>query len=165
MLTARVGAGASVQGGSDGSPSTVTLPSTTITAPGGKQGTGSQPGTSSQHDGVGGAGYSGGGGHETTGYSGGSNGGHGQGSAVGPGGSGTGEDVTAYALSHFTLSPGQGGQGGGQGGLWGGGGGGVLVGGAGPTRDHSQGEGYGGGGGYDGSNTSGLDGVILVEVV
>ena len=163
MLTARVGAGASIEGGSDGSPSTVTLPSTTITAPGGKRG-GLVPHTT-QKDGVGGAGYSGGGGHKSSGYSGGYNGSSGQGSAGGPGGSGTGEDVTAYALSHFTLSPGQGGQGGGQGGQWGGGGGGVLVGGAGPARDHSQGEGYGGGGGGTPAHFAGLPGVILVEVV
>ena len=168
MITARVGAGASVQGGSDGSPSTVRLPSSTITAPGGKQGTGSQPGTSSQHKGRGGAGYSGGGGHESNGYPGGYNGGPGQGTAGGPGGSGTGEDVTTYALTHFTLSPGQGGQWGGHGGQFGGGGGGVLVGGAGPARDHTQGEGYGGGGGGKGPEGvyfAGLPGVILVEVV
>ena len=85
----------------------------------------------------GGAGYSGGGGGgRSSGGNGGSNGGKGHGGSGwsggnGDGGRGTGEDIRNYALSGFTLSPGQGGQPeGGYGPVQrgGGGGGGVLVG-------------------------------------
>ena len=150
-LTAKVGVG-----GSNGQPSRVRLPGNTgIFAPGGLWG-----------DGPGGAGYSGGGGYNNN-ANGGSNGNDGgQGSNSNVGGSGTWEDITAYQLSEFTLSPGQGGQSYNDGHYhYGGGGGGVLVGGSGPSRHQYQGEGYGGGGGLDGSNHSGLPGVILVEVV
>ena len=166
-LRAEVGAGGG--GNNDGQPSRVRLFGTiwhqyrTIIAPGGQSGSGNE----------GGVGYSGGGGFGgSSGGVGGSNGNDGgQGSSY-AGGSGTWEDITAYQLSEFTLSPGQGGQPyrHSSSSYYGGGGGGVLVGGSGPSRDNQyQGEGYGGGGGgwYDGSrlHQDGLPGVILVEVV
>ena len=161
-LRAQVGAGGSYN--SNGQPSKVRLQGTAgIFAPGGHRGwDGDEDGST---------GYSGGGGSSggyasTYGGNGGSNGndgGHGSGSYSYPGGSGTWEDITAYQLTEFTLSPGQGGQS--YQGSFGGGGGGVLVGGTGPSRSQYQGEGYGGGGAYDGSTWSGLPGVILVEVV
>ena len=102
-LTARVGAGGSAQ--SHGSPSIVTLADTTITAGGGKAG------GNSTNNYAGGAGYSGGGGYsQSSGVNGGTNGGDGGDGGYYSGGSGTGEDITAYELTHFTLSPGQGGQ-------------------------------------------------------
>ena len=126
----------------------------------------------SGHDLSGGEGYSGGGGWgQSSGGIGGSNGndgGQGSGSYGGAGGTGSWEDITAYELAEFTLSPGQGGQS--DIGIYGGGGGGVLVGGQGPSRSQCQGEGYGGGGCRDSTDGSvpplpGLPGVILVEVV
>ena len=156
-LWAEVGAGGSGSG-IDGQLSRVRLYGTiwhqyrTIIAPGGLGG-GSRAGS---------AGYSGGGGYDNN-ANGGSNGNDGgQGNSY-AGGSGTWEDITAYQMSEFTLSPGQGGQP--YDNYYGGGGGGVLVGGLGPSRSQHKGEGYGGGGGYDGSNYNGLPGVILVEVV
>ena len=83
-------------------------------------------------------------------------------------GSGTGEDISRYYMSKFTVSPGKGGQSNGDSG---GGGGGVLGGGKGPSRNQYQGEGYGGGGASEYYNQyasiiyKGLPGVILVEVV
>ena len=97
-------------------------------------------------------------------YNGGSNGGDGYGSSsIGSFGHGTQEDLRLYPMRNFRLSPGVGGdeyvtkEG------WhmGGGGGGVLVNGRGPQRrSHYQGEGYGGGGGWN----EGLPGVVLIEV-
>ena len=90
-------------------------------------------------------------------------------------GHGTGEDILAYKMENFVLTPGAGGN------YydyeqyehWGGGGGGVLINGDGPMRDSDyQGEGYGGGGCGHRSNGSkwewietGLQGVNLLEVV
>ena len=146
------------------------MPHTTITVPGGKVG---YYVTVTGYEGNGGDGYSGGGGGgKSYGGNGGSNGGKGHwgggwGGDNGDGGRGTGEDIRNYALSGFTLSPGQGGQPEGGYGpvqMGGGGGGGVLVGGSGPARSQYQGEGYGGGGGYGGSSRKGLNGVIIVSV-
>ena len=114
------------------------------------------------YSGAGGAGYSGGGGGGG-GYSagdGGSNGGDGK-DGYGSGGAGTGEDVSLYLFSAWTLGPGAGGKHAGANGYYGGGGGGILVNGEGPERDpyHHAGAGYGGGDGY----ASGRPGVILIE--
>ena len=89
-------------------------------------------------------------------FSGGSNGGNGPGEEAGKG---SGDDLSAYPMEHFTLTPGKGGAG-----LTNdrfcGGGGGVLVDGEGPERKSPHvGEGYGGGGG-----TSAQAGIILIEV-
>ena len=121
---------------------------------------------------LGGDGYSGGGGWGQPGCDGGTDGSDGE-DCFYDGGHGTGDDVTAYKMDNFVLTPGAGGK------YYynftisnyryGGGGGGVLVNGDGPQRySDIQGEGYGGGGGphkvsgvwhYDG-----LPGVILMEV-
>ena len=169
-LAVRVGAG----GHRTGAPSTVRMADSTIVARGGQ----------SKSNGAGGDGYCGGGGvggHDGNGWYyggiGGTNGGKGgQGTITyprhphhyqgGAGGRGTGEDITSYTMSEFTVSPGQGGE---YNAVHGGGGGGVLVGGWGPARSQPQGEGYGGGGGLglEGfqTTTAGLAGVVLVEVV
>jgi len=119
----------------------------------------------------GGDGYSGGGGHGTEGNcDGGTDGSDGEDCYYGDGGHGTGEDVTAYKMDNFVLTPGAGGKSVSDGviGYYGGGGGGVLVNGQGPQRDNeTQGEGYGGGGGYHDDSVVhhyGLPGVILIEV-
>ena len=161
VITAKVGDG---RNGYDGYPSTVILPRfATVTARGGKQGQGGN---------MGGNGYSGGagGGHPRfggAGWSGGSNGGNGNG--YGRGGMGTGENLAAYTLDHFKLSPGQGGKyyhdSNDNNFYYGGGGGGVLVDYDGPSTSPWQGKGYGGGGGGNHSSEEGLPGVILVEVV
>ena len=111
-LKARVGAGASSgnnnQQNSAGRASTVRLPGTNIIAPGGLRAGSSGGGRN------GGDGYSGGGGGgwSSGGYGGtnGNDGGDGSGHSNGDGGSGTWEDITAYEMTEFTLSPGQGGQ-------------------------------------------------------
>ena len=124
--------------------------------------------------GRGGDGFSGGGGNGGLdryrygqGGRGGSNGGDGHGGFEGTeyeshnGGSGSGEDVSLYTFTSWTLAPGAGGSNNGGGG---GGGGGVLVNGEGPERSVYQGQGFGGGGnGYSGYG-DGLQGVILLEV-
>ena len=115
----------------------------------------------------GGDGYSGG---SAGGYTGGFDGGYGGDDGDFRGGSGTGEDITSYRLTHWALTPGAGGKvypeacsddGG-----CGGGGGGVLVDGTGPSTNNSYtGQGFGGGGagvtsiGYE----CGLQGIILLE--
>ena len=89
----------------------------------------------------------------------------------GPGGNGTGEDLSMYHMEHWEITPGVGGKE-----MWesdpscqlGGGGGGVLVNGVGPDRiDDGQGEGYGGGGNHavrNNKEVGGLRGVVLIEV-
>ena len=169
VITAKVGDG---RNGYDGYPSTVILPRfATVTARGGKQGW-----YQGQGGNMGGNGYSGGagGGHPRfggAGWSGGSNGGNGNGYGNGNmrGGMGTGENLAAYTLDHFKLSPGQGGKyyhdSNNNNFYYGGGGGGVLVDYDGPSTSPWQGKGYGGGGGGNHSSEEGLPGVILVEVV
>ena len=108
----------------------------------------------------GGDGYSGGGEYAREGYfgsDGGSNGGDGEASH---GGSGTGENISDYTFTAWTLTPGAGGKYD-DFDTYGGGGGGVLVEGLGPAAFEVQGQGYGGGGG---GLTNGLQGVILLEV-
>ena len=128
------------------------------------------PGHGSYVGGVGADGYSGGGGYGyDSGCDGGTDGGDGEDCDYAHGGRGTGDDVTAYKMENFVLTPGDGGYYSGSGYRYGGGGGGVLVNGDGPQRDSvNQGEGYGAGGGphfvsgvghYDG-----FPGVILMEV-
>ena len=133
-----------------------------------------QPGQDSPDGalGRGGDGFSGGGGNGGLdrygqGGRGGSNGGDGHGGYEGTeyeshnGGSGSGEDISFYTFTSWTLAPGAGGSNNGGGG---GGGGGVLVNGVGPERSVYQGQGFGGGGnGYSGYG-DGLQGVILLEV-
>ena len=113
----------------------------------------------------GGAGYSGGGGGGQVSTlspagDGGSNGGGGK-DGFNSGGAGTGEDVSVYLFSAWTLGPGAGGKHttihGGN--YYAGGGGGVLVDGEGPPGG-CKGAGYGGGGG---DAASGHPGVILIE--
>ena len=170
MLEARVGAGR--YSWRDGYPSIVTfygpMSGTTVTANGG------QPSRNPYN--IGGAGYSGGGGRgydpdygcTNCGSWGGRDGSKGYDGNCGVGGSGTGENIRSYALSHFTLSPGYYGEPKISHGV-GGGGGGVMVDGNGPSALTWHGQGYGGGGGYDPGNSggysTGLDGVILLEVV
>jgi len=106
---------------------------------------------------LGGDGYSGGGGYNKC--NGGSDGGGGEsGEGESTGGSGTGEDITSYALQYYKLSPGAGGQ---HRGFYGGGGGGVLVDGAGPDGPIDNGQGYGGGGTHDTGNS----GVVILEFI
>ena len=81
------------------------------------------------------------------------------------GGSGTGDDVSSFTFTAWSLTAGSGGNS-----MFGaGGGGGLLVNGAGPIRpQQSEGEGYGGGGAGGGrsgiENPNGLPGVILIEI-
>lgn len=125
-----------------------------ITAEGGQAGKGDST--------FGGDGFSGGGGGFCT-SDGGSDGSDG-GAECNNAGYGTGEDISNYILTSWTLTPGAGGdyyspsQY-----LGGGGGGGVMVNGLGPEATHYHGRGYGGGGG--GFSKYGLQGVILLEVV
>ena len=124
-----------------GEPSTVTIVNTgeTITAGPGQDGHSSTVG--------GGDGYCGGGG--SAGYTdhiggyGGTNGGDGEDGTDGQGGKGTGEDISQFTFTSWSLSPGAGGSE--YYGAYGGGGGGVLVDGAGPEATMYQGQGYGGG--------------------
>ena len=114
-------------------------------------------------------GYSGGGGGASPGCDGGTDGSDGKDCDY-DGGHGTGDDVTAYKMDNFVLTPGAGGKyfyDSIDGYNYGGGGGGVMVNGQGPQRDSdNQGEGYGGGGGrhYSRGTYDGLPGVILMEV-
>ena len=120
-----------------------------------------QPGQDGQDSFTGGDGYCGGGG--AYGGGGGSGGSDGQDGSFGRGGAGTGEDVSLYTFTTWTLTPGAGGQPGqvhGQGG----GGGGLLVDGAGPQASKYQGQGYGGGANGYYTDPDGLPGLILIEV-
>ena len=114
-------------------------------------------------------GYSGGGGYgNNSGCDGGSDGSDGEDCSYGEGGHGTGDDVTAYKMENFVLTPGAGGNYYYTGWYYGGGGG-VLVNGEGQQQDSlNQVEGYGGGGGYRRvsgvTHGYGLPGVILMEV-
>ena len=107
-------------------------------------------------------GYSGGGQYEFPichgGSDGGSDGSDGEGSR---GGSGTGEDISEYVFTAWTLTPGAGGIHY-EDGCYGGGGGGVMVDGAGPDTDQYTGQGFGGGG--SGRGTNGLEGLVLLEI-
>ena len=146
--------------GDQGQSSHVTLSSgDTVTA---------QPGQNAQGT-TGGDGYSGGGGSASSssaGNYGGTDGGDGHDGDYGDGGHGTGEDVSLYSFTTWSLSPGAGGQpyydyashyyGGG-------GGGGLMVDGAGPQANSYQGAGYGGGG-YGYGDGDGLQGLILIEI-
>ena len=78
---------------------------------------------------------------------------------------GTGEDISEYTFTSFTLTPGAGGEYYyvNQYSSYGGGGGGVLVNGWGPEAKQGEGKGYGGGEG--GHLRDGLRGVILLEIV
>ena len=113
----------------------------------------------------GGDGYSGGGGgggfsNVNVGGDGGTDGGDGV-DGYYTGGAGTGEDISLYTFTTWSLGPGAGGQHD----NYGGGGGGLMVDGAGPQASSYQGVGYGGGGGgYSGSHKYGLQGVILIEI-
>merc|ERR1712227_710773 len=123
-----------------------------------------QPGENGQGY-VGGSGYSGGGGGSGSSSrvagDGGSNGGDGEDGSGGNGGSGTGQDVSLFTFTTWSLGPGAGGrQYSGVNFNYGGGGGGVLVNGAGPQGNIYQGAGYGGGG----RNGAGHPGLILVEI-
>ena len=154
----------SLKEGGERQPSVVTINNQTIEA---------APGQNGAYGGSGSEGYSGGGGSGQDCCKGGSNGGDGEsgrsyGGGVSKGGTGSGEDITAYKMNNFELTPGAGGKHASQYNayFYGGGGGGILVNGEGPQMysDH-QGQGYGGGGCQSLSNYGGLPGVILVEVV
>ena len=103
----------------------------------------------------GGDGYSGGGDSSNNG---GSDGSKGDGTYEG---SGSGLDISTISLKYHMLSPGNGGVSS----YAGGGGGGVLVDNIGPSCVISQGEGYGGGGGYQNEqgSSNGLQGIVLIE--
>ena len=110
---------------------------------------------------VGGDGYSGGGGYGTG--SGGSNGGDGE---VGDdedseAGRGSGLDLSSISLKSFTLTPGKGGVGVS---FYGGGGGGVVVNGRKPESEQCGGQGFGGGGGYNGFVNAVSPGCVLIEL-
>ena len=85
-------------------------------------------------------------------------------------GHGTGEDISSYKLTGWTLSPGTGGTYYMNGaGYIEGAGGGVLINGEGPAADKHTGEGYGGGAsgispGGVASNREAVQGAILLEV-
>ena len=121
----------------------------------------------------GGTGYSGGGGYgfgdpsgggseDPSGGDGGCDGGDGETGTSGTGGRGTGEDVSLYTFTTWSLAPGAGGE------VYylfyGGGGGGVMVDGAGPEASQYQGQGYGGGGNGYPDYGDGLPGLILLEI-
>ena len=154
VITAQVGqGGVNYNTGYWAQPTTLAFSSgETVTAEPGEYGNGN-----------GGNGYCGGGGYGSSETGdGGTNGGNGQDSFAGAGGRGTGENVAAYSLRTWSLTPGAGGRHTGT--LFGGGGGGVLVDGAGPdTETDYQGRGYGGGGSGP-HHGSGLPGVILMEI-
>ena len=126
--------------------------------------------SSGVHDG--GIGYcGGGGGGRNSGYAGagGTNGGNGGGGSDSSGGHGTGEDISRYTFTTWTITPGAGGEvfHANSGGMHhGGGGGGILVDGKGPFGLWSvyRGEGYGGGGGGISMTSPGQQGVILMEI-
>ena len=110
---------------------------------------------------VGGDGYSGGGGYGTG--RGGTDGGDGE---VGDdedseAGKGSGLDLSSISMKSFILTPGKGGVGES---FYGGGGGGVVVNGKKPEVEHCGGEGYGGGGGYNGFVNAVSAGCVLIEL-
>ena len=92
----------------------------------------------------------------------GSDGGDGEEGSGGSGGRGTGQDVSLYTFTTWSLTPGAGGR------VFsyygGGGGGGVMVDGAGPEASQYQGQGYGGGGNGYPDYGDGLPGLILLEI-
>ena len=131
-----------------------------------------QPGQDGQGD-DGGDGYSGGGANGSSGHGGdgGTDGGNGENGWIGSsghqgtGGSGTGEDISVYSFTTWTLAPGDGGVQYANG--CGGGGGGILVDGEGPQSSEYRGQGYGGGAAGctgDVGDEAGLQGVILIEI-
>ena len=110
----------------------------------------------------GGSGYCGGGGGGlSSAGDGGTDGGDGKAGSTGSGGKGSGQDVSLYTFTTWSLTPGAGGR------VFsyygGGGGGGVMVDGAGPEASQYQGQGYGGGGNGYGKYGEGLPGLILME--
>ena len=122
-----------------------------------------EPGQNGQSR-AGGNGYSGGGAGgrgSSSGGVGGSNGGNGERGPNGSGGSGTGQDVSIFTFTNWSLGPGAGGQHSGY--NFGGGGGGMMVNGAGP-QGNNQGAGFGGGGRGYSDHGDGFHGVILVEI-
>ena len=74
------------------------------------------------------------------------------------GGHGSGLDIGSVNMTKFTLSPGKAGS---SNAGWGGGGGGIIVNGEKPSETTYQGEGFGGGLGY---NYGALPGCVLIEV-
>ena len=123
-----------------------------------------QPGQDAPGNSNGGDGYSGGGGYGYDyGGDGGSDGGDGEDGSDYICGRGTGEDVSLYSFTTWSLTPGDGGQAY-HGHYYGGGGGGVLVNGAGPQASQYQGQGYGGGSSGWSFYGEGLPGLILLEV-
>ena len=123
-----------------------------------------QPGQDAPGNSNGGDGYSGGGGYGYDyGGDGGSDGGDGEDGSDYICGRGTGEDVSLYTFTTWSLTPGDGGQAY-HGRYYGGGGGGVLVDGAGPQASQYQGQGYGGGSSGWSFYGEGLPGLILLEV-
>ena len=120
-----------------------------------------QPGEDNQGY-SGGNGYSGGGGSGRVHSSGvgGSNGGDGEDGSHGNGASGTGQNVSIFTFTTWSLGPGAGGRYDSGNYYYGGGGGGLLVNGAGPQGNVYQGKGYGGGGGAGAEHP----GLILVEI-
>ena len=120
-----------------------------------------QPGEDNQGY-SGGNGYSGGGGSGRVHSSGvgGSNGGDGEDGSHGNGASGTGQNVSIFTFTTWSLGPGAVGRYDSGNYYYGGGGGGLLVNGAGPQGNVYQGKGYGGGGGAGAEHP----GLILVEI-
>ena len=125
-----------------------------------------EPGQDAQ-DWDGGAGYCGGGGVGDIGGggNGGTDGGDGDDGSYGTGGAGSGEDISLYTFSAWTITPGAGGNYYYYDGNYhyGGGGGGVLVDGEGPEASEYQGQGFGGGGSGKSIYGDGLKGLILIE--
>ena len=123
-----------------------------------------QPGQDGQdYNDDGGSGYCGGGGGGlSSAGDGGTDGGDGKAGSTGSGGRGTGQDVSLYTFTTWSLTPGAGGR------VFsyygGGGGGGVMVDGAGPEASQYQGQGYGGGGNGYPDYGDGLPGLILLEI-
>ena len=179
LLTATVGRGGAFHGDQAQASTLAISGGETVTAQPGEDGHYSE--STSTYDG--GAGYSGGGGHgfddpfgfdpseDTFGGDGGSDGGDGGDGSAGSGGRGSGEDVSLYTFTTWSLGPGAGGEVSlyydGRGYYYyGGGGGGLLVDGEGPQDNLTyRGQGYGGGGnGNVGYHDEGLPGLVLLEV-
>ena len=124
------------------------------------------PGQDGQYN-DGGSGYcgGGGGGYPSAGGAGGSDGGDGEDGGY-SGGRGSGQNVSGYTFTTWSLTPGAGGR------AYheifryyyGGGGGGLLLDGEGPPASQYQGHGYGGGGNGIAIASDGLPGLILLEV-
>ena len=126
-----------------------------------------EPGQDGQGSHDGGAGYCGGGGVGDIGGggNGGTDGGDGDDGSYGTGGAGSGEDISLYTFTAWTITPGAGGNYYYYDGNYhyGGGGGGVLVDGVGPEASEYQGQGFGGGGSGKSIYGDGLKGLILIE--